>query len=303
MGFLYQALARLSVAFCTLMSSLIFSAQAADESPPQFKIDGTAVHTIASSVLQRSYDLYVKLPPGYFSKEFAQHRYPVLYINDAGYCWVTAVGITRPTFNFGAFERAILVGLSYAKGEGGTSSRTRDLTPTSVDRWELETGGARKYLNFIKTEVIPFVDRTYRTEPNRRTLVGQSFGGLFGAYALIEEPGLFQDYILTSASFWFDNQVIFELEEKARDSRRNLTGRVYFAVGETETPTIVASSSQMVEQQRAFVERLQLRNYEGLEVRADEIEGGTHLTTFPTGFTRAMRWLMPGPDIYNGGSR
>ncbi len=268
-----------------------------------FEITGSQVHAVASSALRRTYDLYIKLPPGYASESDTQKTYPVIYFNDGSYCWVTAVGVTRAPFNFGGFEKAILVGFSYSKGDSPTKSRTRDLTPTKAEGWDLETGGAENYLSFLKNEVIPYIENNYRADPNRRMLVGQSFGGLFGAYALIAEPGLFQDYVLTSPSLWFDNQVIFDMELAAADAGRQLSGRVYFAVGETETPAINGFRNDMVGLQTAFAERLRSRGHKSLIVRDEVIEGGTHLTTYPIGFTRAMRWLLPGSDIYNGGSK
>ena len=156
------------------------------------------------------------------------------------------------------------------------------------------------YLTFIKHEVIPFIEMEYRADSTRRMLVGQSYGGLFGAYTLLEEPGLFQDYVLTSPSLWHDDGVIFAMEEKAAKDGKPLSGRVYFAVGETETPTVNGGRHDMVGQQISFAEKLRSREYEGLTVRDDVVEEGTHLTTFPIGFTRALRWMLPGDDVYGG---
>lgn len=282
----------------TLFFSITAQATSIMESSPPFQMG--EVHRLQSEALGRSYDLLVKLPPGYQASENSSKRYPVIYLNDGYYCWVTAVGIVQPAFNKGGYEKAILVGLSYAKGEDRMPSRTRDMTPSKDDSWKLKTGGAREYLTLFKEEIIPFVEETYRADTGRRILAGHSFGGLFGAYALIEEPGLFQDYILTSPSLWFDSETIFALEENAAKAGRNLPGRVYFATGETETPAKGATKNDMVGQQKAFIKRLRSRGYKDLEVRGEIMEGGTHLTTFPIGFTRALRWLLPGDNIYGG---
>ena len=52
--------------------------------------------------------------------------------------------------------------------------------------------------------------------------------------------------------------------------------------------------------QEAFAKRLRSRGYENLDVRDEIMEGGTHLSTFPIGLTRALRWLLPGSKIYAG---
>ena len=83
----------------------------------EFEITGSEVRTIESTVLGRTYDLYIKLPPGYTSVESTDKQYPVIFFNDGSYNWLTAVGVTRAPFSLGGYEPAILVGLSYAKGE------------------------------------------------------------------------------------------------------------------------------------------------------------------------------------------
>jgi pimeloyl-ACP methyl ester carboxylesterase len=50
----------------------------------------------------------------------------------------------------------------------------------------VKTGGGGKFLSFLKQELIPLIDQTYRADPNGRVLVGHSYGGLFALYALFE---------------------------------------------------------------------------------------------------------------------
>ena len=258
------------------------------------------VRPIHSQLLDRTYTLQVKLPPGYGAPENASRQYPVIYFNDATYTWLTATGVTIFPFHTDVFEKAILVGISHAQGENSQLSRTRDYTPTDDPGTRYKSGGARQYLSFMKEELIPLVEDLYRADPARRMLSGVSYGGLFGAYALLEEPGLFHDYILTSPSLWHNNRIMFELEEAAAASGKQLSGRVYFATGEAEVPSISPGFHDMVGQQRAFAERLRSRGYQNLEVRDEIIEGGTHLSTYPIGLTRALRWLLPGEDPYHG---
>ena len=49
------------------------------------------------------------------------------------------------------------------------------------------------YLKFLVEELKPFVDKTYRTHPDRaNTLVmGSSMGGMISAYAIAEYPDVF----------------------------------------------------------------------------------------------------------------
>lgn len=147
--------------------------------PPAFEVERSAVHTLTATNSQRRYELYVKLPPGYDAPENLLRRYPVLWLNDGPYTFQVASGVSRVPFSQQLFEEFILVGVSYAQGEMPADSRRRDLTPTAVARYP-GSGGARAYLDFLRAQAIPFVERTYRVDPARRTLAGQSYGGLFG---------------------------------------------------------------------------------------------------------------------------
>jgi predicted alpha/beta superfamily hydrolase len=282
-------------------ASVAREASAALPAPLLYEMPDSAVHTITSDALGRAYNIFVRLPPEYSAEANGSRRYPVVYINDAHYTFQTAAGVTLSPMRHGGLEHAILVGISYAQGEGGAASRGRDLTPTpNPGQKKFPTGGARDYLAFIKDEVIPFVEQAYRADPMRRTLTGQSYGGLFGAYALFNEPGLFSDYILTSPSLWYGNSVMFDMEAEFAKSHRRLPARVYFAIGETETPARNAGQYDMVGDQKRFADQLRSHNYEGLIVRDEVVEGGTHLTTFPIGLLRGLMWMLPGPTPYGG---
>ncbi|MEL6322960.1 MAG: alpha/beta hydrolase-fold protein [Pseudomonadota bacterium] len=272
-----------------------------DDSPAEFSITGSEVRTLQSTSLDRSYDLYIKLPPGYGAKENQTRVYPIIIFNDGGYCWLTAVGATRAPFNLGGYEHAILIGMSYAKGNDGVSSRVRDYTPTRNPEWRrFETGGAPDYLDFLKAEVVPFIEAEYRADPKRRMLVGHSLGGLFAAYALLREPGLFSDYVLSSPSFWFHDGVIFDLEQQAAAQKTEIAGRVFLSIGSTETPAINGGQHDMVKQAADFADILRARGHKHLEVRDVVYNDATHLTAYPIALVDALRWMLPGEDVFGG---
>ncbi|MGF1463597.1 MAG: alpha/beta hydrolase [Maricaulaceae bacterium] len=292
----------LHVLALALIVAVLASLAMAQSAPPRpFEIAASEVRTVRSDALGRAYDLYIKPPPGYGAPENTDRRYPVVVINDAGYGWLTAVGLTRAPFNLGGYEPAILVGVSYAKDERGTASRVRDYTPTNDPEWRaFETGGGASYLDFLRDEALPFVDAQYRTDPERRTLVGHSLGGLFAAYALLTAPGLFTDYVLSSPSLWYHEETIFALAAERASTGVALSGQVFIAVGSTETPAISGRPHDMVGQAAAFAERLKAHHPETLAVRHVVYDGATHLTTYPAALAEALRWVLPGPDIYGG---
>ncbi|HVT43180.1 MAG TPA: alpha/beta hydrolase-fold protein [Thermoanaerobaculia bacterium] len=94
------------------------------------------------------------------------------------------------------------------------------------------SGGGAKFSRFLSEELIPLIDRSYRTIPRRRSLMGHSYVGLFTAWTLLTETnGLFDRFLIVSPSLWYDERMIFSLEKKLE---RKLSGRVYLAVGSRE---------------------------------------------------------------------
>ena len=270
-------------------------AMAAQSAPPSgFVIENSAVLPLASRVSGRSYEVYVKTPPGYSKPENAGRRYPVLYLTDGPYTFQVASGLTRVPFNHGRFKEFIIVGISYAQGDVPADSRRRDLTPWRDPKMKGETGGADTFFRTLKTEVLPLVEGKYRIDPSQRTLGGQSFGGIFGLWILFHEPDLFRNYILTSSSIWFAGRQVLKDEDLYAKAHKDLKARVYLAVGEREHPGpegCRSCTTDMVADQARLASLLKGRKYPSLELKTTVVSGGYHETTFPTGLIQAMQWL------------
>jgi hypothetical protein len=91
---------------------------------------------------------------------------------------------------------------------GDVASRTRDLTAPSQaeidNRFSPGNGGADAFRSFISEELIPYIERKYRTRPYR-ILVGHSLGGLFAIHTLVTEPKLFNAYIAIDPTVSWDS--------------------------------------------------------------------------------------------------
>ena len=277
------------LSFCTAM------AKTGDQ--PAYKMPRSEVIIIEAVDMEREYSFFIKLPPGYHSAKNAERRYPVIVVTDSDYTFQTVAGISHMPMIVGAFEHSIIVGISYAIGEGARRSRSRDLTPFSLGpSARYQHGGAKAFLDFLTHEAIPQIDKQYRTDRQKRTLVGQSYGGLFGIYALLTQPGLFHNYILSSPSLWNADGQIFALAEELHGETCTVSGRAYFATGETETPARQGGKHNLVTDQARFVELLTASECNDIEIRAEVIEGATHPTTFPIAATRGLMWLHEGAN-------
>ena len=72
-----------------------------------------------------------------------------------------------------------------------STKRVRDFTQSDWPAGWIGGGGAANFRRFLATELIPAIDRAYRTD-GFRVLSGHSAGGQFALYCLTVEPALFQ---------------------------------------------------------------------------------------------------------------
>ena len=165
-------------------------------------------HSAFPSKFVSAREIDVWLPPGYDAAQ--AERYPVIYMHDGqnlfdpatsygGSSWEVDRAVCR-LIRAGKTPGAIIVGV-WNSGLGrfpeympqkAITGATVTYHPGMPPQPSASLCSDR-YLKFLVEEVKPFIDRTYRTQPDRtRTFVmGSSMGGLISAYALAEYPGVF----------------------------------------------------------------------------------------------------------------
>ena len=140
----------------------------------------TQKREIESKKIGQTYELLVSLPADYAT---SGKRYPVLYVLDGWHFPLMAFFQNNNAFS-GRMPPIIIVNVSHGDLEWSKvrQVRSRDFTPTPVKE-EPGSGGAAAFLDFFEHELIPSVDRTYRTDTTDRGLLGHSYGGVFAIYA------------------------------------------------------------------------------------------------------------------------
>lgn len=264
--------------FFALFCSLTYSNTA-------FEIPRSTIVELTEPSTKRIYPLFIKLPRSY--GENTTQKYPVIYLTDAWYSFQIVSGASRFPMNSGAMEEAIIVGISYSKGSEGSSSRIRDYTPVKADSWKLETGNAGGHSKFIRDIVFPYIESSYRTEPLRRTFVGNSLGGLLGTYILFNQTEMFNSYIIGSPSVWFNENYI--LSESLESLKRPV--KVYLSVGGLETPEY-GQREDMVSGASALADKLKKYEGFGLNLKFSIINGASHSTAFPTTAIQGLDWIF-----------
>lgn len=260
-----------------------------EPTPSRVSISRSERIIVYSKSLGRSYDLYVRVPPAYDAPSRTERRYPVLYVTDALQGFHLAASLSELPMETGHIDDFILVALGYSYDNVENESRRRDYTPAADARFKQAMGGAAEYLSFLEQDVIPMIDSRYRTDSHQRAYAGHSLGGLFGAYVLLNNPRLFQHYILVSPSFWFADHFAWKLEKSYAQSHSDLPARVYIAIGSRETPQGTRGLDfDMVQDVQEFQRRLQSRNYPNLKSTTAVIEGTTHETVYPTALMNGL---------------
>ncbi len=254
-----------------------------------FNIPRSLVTEVTDPDTKRTYPLFIKLPKSYEKNK--DKKYPVIYLTDTWYAFQVVSGATRYPMNAKKMEEAIIVGISYAKGSKRDNSRVRDYTPTVNVSWQQKTGGAQQHMEFIENVVFKYMGKNYRVDITNRTFIGNSLGGLFGSYVLLTKSKLFKNYILGSPSYWFDNKVIFRLEESVANKMTNVKANVFISIGEQETKQL-ESSHEMVNDAKTFYTKILSWQQPNLKAKLYIIAEANHQTAFPTTAIQGLHWVL-----------
>ena len=174
---------------------------------------------IHSTVLNEDRVYRVSLPESYgWAKD---RRYPVLFLLDGQTHFLHVAGSVGYLAQQGDIPEMIVVGLD-------STVRIRDFTQTDWPSVWVGGGGAGNFKRFLSTELIPDVDKTYRTD-KFRVLSGHSAGGQFALYCLTSDPSLFQAYFAISSSLDWDNNLPQRSLEQSLKATRELKAFLYVA--------------------------------------------------------------------------
>jgi predicted alpha/beta superfamily hydrolase len=185
-----------ALAACLPCASQAAAASAAASASAPLSIGDT--WTIQSAALgeTRRVNVYVPagIPPG--------TPLPVLVMPDGGMLedFLHVAGLLQVGAGNGTVRPFLLVGIE-------NTQRRRDLTgPTEVAKDRTiapKVGGSQAYRNFIRTELMPEVEKRYRVT-KERAIVGESLAGLFVVETLALEPDLFDTYVAIDPSLWWN---------------------------------------------------------------------------------------------------
>ena len=238
--------------------------------------------TIESPTLRETRRINVYVPPDY--RASADVRLPVLYMPDGGMAedFLHVAGLVQVSVGNGTMRPFILVGIE-------NTERRRDMTgPTEVAedrRIAPRVGGSAAFRTFVRAELMPEVERRYRTT-RERAIVGESLAGLFVVETFLLEPDLFDHYLAFDPSLWWDDgRLVREAGTRVRAHPEG-TRSLWMASSEEREITTLT---------RALADTLTRAAPRGLAWRLEPMPEEKHSTIFHPGALKAFRALFAPP--------
>lgn len=194
-------------------------------------LKNVSIKKVYSENVNDSFYVYVKLPDGY---EESTKNYPVLYVMDGDLIFPIACGVKHYLVTGEYVPELIIVGIGYGTMDWRMGNgRSRDYTAHPSPGIAFE-GGAPEYLKFITNELIPSIDKNYRTKTNERIIVGHSLGGQFVIYSLLNSPQTFSKYIASSPFIFRQKHYYHKTAAEKFDEISKYNNKVFISVGKNE---------------------------------------------------------------------
>jgi predicted alpha/beta superfamily hydrolase len=201
------------------------------------------IRPFTSKIFHNTRMLRVWLPPTYKSPEHPNDRYPVMYLNDGQDLFDACTSMfsaqewqadetATELIQTGKVPALIIVGIDNA----GKRDRPKEYLPYPDDtlRPSVLSVRGKEYPKFLLDEVIPFIDREYRTDsdPAKTGLGGSSYGAGIALYTVMRHPGRFGKLLLESPSLYaHDNFLLHEADRFTR-----WPDKVFIGVGSISEP-------------------------------------------------------------------
>jgi predicted alpha/beta superfamily hydrolase len=154
-----------------------------------------------------------------------------------------------------------------------TSARREEYTLDPDPRYG--GGGSERYMRFVVEELLPFVDRTYRTRTTAvdRTVIGSSLGGLVSLDLALRHPETFgRAGVLSPAVWWSDRAVVRRVVAMGKRPVR-----LWLDIGTAESTPTAEGRREWMEGAQGLRDALVAAGWrEGEDLRYEEVEGAAH---------------------------
>ncbi|MDK1287697.1 alpha/beta hydrolase [Pseudoalteromonas umbrosa] len=221
-------------------------------------------------------NITIALPASYEAD--TTKTYPVIYLLDGDLNGELVNGMSNRLYLSNGAHEHIIVGIT-------SHDRIGDFAPTinKDPRGPVGAGGGGdKFLDFLEKELIPQVNKAYRTN-SFNVLAGHSIAGLLVIHSFQSRPKLFQGHLAFSPAVWWGARETAKATQKYVTSKQPIKNYLYMNIGSEggEMRAVYDSLSQTI---------LRNRNLD-LDLRLDEFNDDAHDFTMAAGLFNALTGL------------
>lgn len=275
----------------------------------EYLLAHTQAHLIQPSHISGTYKVKVFLP---IRRADVDERFPVIYITDGDFFFGAISDICGQLQMENEMARAIVVSIGYADARAAQLLRWRDFfshtdralfqslleelvsAPLLRDSCQLheatQTTDAGDFLEFIATEVMPFIDARYPTIQGDNSYAGYSAGASFGLYALSSQPQTFRQYLIGSPVVSFGGTPFgLALAKSFREYSQRPPVRIFLSVGELEE---FAGNYGFTTGYYELAKLFRAPGAAPVDLTLKLFPGETHATGWVVAFTHGLRTLF-----------
>ncbi|TRW99182.1 alpha/beta hydrolase [Paracoccus sp. M683] len=268
---------------------------------------GTRWFDLADSATGAVRRVFLWLPPG----DPPDKGWPALWMLDGNAVIGTAVDAMRAqafwpegtNIGWGA-----LIAIGYPTADAyDPFRRSWDLGPPPGQAYppfhqggpEVRTGGGAEMARFLLQDVRAFLSAQVALDPDRQSLFGHSFGGLFALWLLFTRPEAFRTWIAASPAITWEDSFLLGHLEGFDPAGRDLS--VHLSAGEWEGDQLAPFQRNRAEAARRLEQKKQTRTVQaarqmaarlsdmGLRAEFQLYADETHMSVLPTAVNRAIR--------------
>lgn len=232
--------------------------------------------------LNKTRRVWALLPHDY---DNSQERYPVMYLQDAQ-------NLFNENAKYGNWEidKKLAVMSEYKIGkiiiiavEHAEQDRIKEY---NVGKTVLGVGQGKKYIRFITDTLKPFVDKTFRTLPEREStgIGGSSMGGLVSIFSGLMYPEVYGKLMIFSPSLW----VIPKMDFTNPDYEEPSDTKIYLYAGGEESAT-------MIDHVKRFKKKMIENEFVSSKMKIKlsiNMQGKHNETYWSDEFPKAIEWLF-----------
>lgn len=195
-----------------------------------FSFSQAKYKSISSDILGEDRELKILLPRGYSDDD--KKAYPVIYVFDGDYLFEPVAGNVDYYAYWEDIPESIVVGINQVE------SREDDLMYSEQNSLPVESGA--DFFEFVGKELIPFIEKEYKTE-TFRVAVGHGETANFINYYLVRQNPVFNAYVNVSPDLALD------MEQYLSERLKNVEQKIfyYLAVSNADVKHIMEATASL----------------------------------------------------------